>query len=481
MHALQKFEVDVHVERHLAATLQLLLLDGAFVEARLRDALRQQLAHAPAQIELTETRLCLGEQPEAEGGQAQLRHGAVEEDLGRDVHVRHVLLQVRHEHQVAPLAEVAAKRLVKDVAKHGARLAALVAVLVDEERQALKHGAESGRRVLEAHGVRNLGRLLGLRLVGVLVVQILVAFLLSRLHALALVLRLFIRRRLGRHSVGSPARGELVRLLQLGGGKLAQRLVHGLGFVVKVLQQAQRELAGGGGGVAAVIVLDNLVAQDDEQRLVLHAIHVLLGVRVDGLHGLEVLVVEALAEGAQRPPQLHGRAGEDFVGGGACLGLLILRQRDVRVLLQQLGDAQKVVDALLPYGDGHVRGHGAGDVELRGNEQHQHLNFLCRALGHGGDVRQVLYVLVAVGALLATAGHDVLELLFHHVVRDRLLGRLHDVQLHLGRLALLAHDLEAGVVTLLLRRLGLLLVLGGFLRLLGVVVTVVPAVVIAAV
>ena len=38
-------------------------------------------------------------------------------------------LQVGHEHEVAALAEVAAQRLLEDVAQHGARLGPLVAVL----------------------------------------------------------------------------------------------------------------------------------------------------------------------------------------------------------------------------------------------------------------------------------------------------------------------------------------------------------------
>ena len=82
------------------------------VEARLRDALRQELAHAPAQVELAEARLRLGEQSQAEGGEAELSHGAVEEDLRGDVHVRDVLLKMAHEHEVAALAEAAAERLV---------------------------------------------------------------------------------------------------------------------------------------------------------------------------------------------------------------------------------------------------------------------------------------------------------------------------------------------------------------------------------
>ena len=39
-------------------------------------------------------------------------------------------LEVGHEHEVASLAEVAAQRLLEDVAQHGARLGPLVAVLV---------------------------------------------------------------------------------------------------------------------------------------------------------------------------------------------------------------------------------------------------------------------------------------------------------------------------------------------------------------
>ena len=88
MHALQELEVDVHVERHLASALELFLLHGPLVEPGLRHALRQKLADAPADVKLREARLRFGEHPEAERRQAQLRHGAVEQDLRADVHLR---------------------------------------------------------------------------------------------------------------------------------------------------------------------------------------------------------------------------------------------------------------------------------------------------------------------------------------------------------------------------------------------------------
>ena len=66
-----------------------------------------------------------------------------------------------------------------------------------------------------------------------------------------------------------------------------------------MLEEPQGELAQNLGVVALDVVGDHLVGEDDEQRLVLHAEDVLLGVGVDGLHGLEVLVIEALGERAE--------------------------------------------------------------------------------------------------------------------------------------------------------------------------------------
>ena len=56
-------------------------------------------------------------------------------------------------------------------------------------------------------------------------------------------------------------------------------------------------------------------------------------------------------------------------------------------------------------GNGHVRGHGPGDVELRRDEHDEHLDLLRGAGGDGGDVRQRLNILMPVRALL-TARRD---------------------------------------------------------------------------
>ena len=96
---------------------------------------------------------------------------------------------------------------------------------------------------------------------------------------------------------------------------------------------------------------------------------------------------------------------------------------------QELPDAEQVVDAALPDGDGHVRGHGPGDVKLRGDEHDEHLDLLRRALGHLGEVDERLHVFVAIRPLLPARRDNLLELLLNHLVRDLVLGALHDVEL----------------------------------------------------
>ena len=107
----------------------------------------------------------------------------------------------------------------------------------------------------------------------------------------------------------------------------------GFGFEVQVLEKAQSELSGGSHVATLLVVCHHLRREDDEQRFVLHAKHVLLGVRVDALHALEVLVVQALAKRAHRAPQLHGSAGDDILRGRFGLWLGALHQRDLWVLL----------------------------------------------------------------------------------------------------------------------------------------------------
>ena len=370
--------------------------------------------------------------------------------------MRDVLLEVGHEHEIPAAAEVALEALVEDVAEHRARLASLVAILVDAKRERRENVGELGSREGETGGVGNLGSLLSLGLIGVLVVEVLVALLLSLLRAPRVRLLL-----------GSPGGGgfflvygEFVSLGELTRRKLAKSLVHRRGLVVEVLEESEGQLADHLGVVALDVVGDDLVGEDDKQRLVLHAKDVLLRVRVDRLHGLEVLVVETLGEGAQGAPQLNGRPRDDLVRGGPSLGLRRLGEGDLRVRREELPNAEQVVDAPLPDRDGHVRGHAAADVELRGDEHDEHLDLLRRALGNLGEVDERFDVFVPVRSLLTARRDDLLQLLIDHLVGDLLLGALHHVK-HLGGLgagaglvllgrglAPLADSLEAVVVVI---------------------------------
>ena len=110
MHALEELEVNVHVEGHLAAALELLLLHAAFVEARLRDALSEQPRTRPPM------RAPRGTPSPREQTCAKRRSGramAVEENLRGDVGVRDVLLEVDMSMRSLPRRKSPSRPLLK--------------------------------------------------------------------------------------------------------------------------------------------------------------------------------------------------------------------------------------------------------------------------------------------------------------------------------------------------------------------------------
>lgn len=74
-------------------------------------------------------------EPLAEGAEAQRHHHSVVQDLGGNIGLADVVLEVAHEEQVAGRVEAVVERVVCDVAEHGAGAAAVVAVLVHRHAQ----------------------------------------------------------------------------------------------------------------------------------------------------------------------------------------------------------------------------------------------------------------------------------------------------------------------------------------------------------
>mmetsp|Transcript_1412 Transcript_1412/g.5588 ORF Transcript_1412/g.5588 Transcript_1412/m.5588 type:complete len:298 (+) Transcript_1412:920-1813(+) len=275
MHRLQQLQVDVHVEGHLPTPLQLLTLRITLVEALQLHALGEQLLHTATDVQLAQARVRLADEAGVEGAKAELRNGAVEEDLRGHIHVLHALLHVRHEQQVARAVEVTRQRLRVDLTQHAARLGAFVAKLVDggsellrECRDGLGHGCLE-HVDLEPLWLRQNNRRVRIGLVSPL----------GRLHGLLL-----------------RGRGLLPSLLRhlhvdAHGGR-----VHGISLVVYVLEHAHEHPGQRAAVLDRLAVGHRGLGERDVHKLIAQAVHVLHGVRVDALEGLEELVVEALEE-----------------------------------------------------------------------------------------------------------------------------------------------------------------------------------------
>jgi hypothetical protein len=87
VHALEEFEVDVHVVRGLPPSLSVLLLRvllGVFVRVTL-DPLREQLLHTALGLNFHQARVGFVDHAVAECAQAELRHHAVKQNLRANV------------------------------------------------------------------------------------------------------------------------------------------------------------------------------------------------------------------------------------------------------------------------------------------------------------------------------------------------------------------------------------------------------------
>lgn len=159
---LEELEVDVHVEGHLAAALNGLLLGGLLGRLGHDEPLRQELLGVARAVELGHARVGLLDEAALEGADAEHGHHAVEQDLRVDVHRRDRLLEVGHEQRVPGLVELPPQGRVVHRAQQRACLGPLVPVRVDDPRQLLHHPVESGvprdlqRQLLRAG--RELGR-----------------------------------------------------------------------------------------------------------------------------------------------------------------------------------------------------------------------------------------------------------------------------------------------------------------------------------
>ena len=75
------------------------------------------------------------DEPFAERAEPKGHHHAVVQDLGRDVRLADIVLEVAHEEKVARRVEAVVEGVVCDVAEHRSGAAAIVSVLVDRHAQ----------------------------------------------------------------------------------------------------------------------------------------------------------------------------------------------------------------------------------------------------------------------------------------------------------------------------------------------------------
>ena len=103
---LDKLQGDVHMEGHLTPLLHQLLLGGLFLVPSNRDTLGQKLLDVTTTVEVIEARVGLDNEASAERGETELRHGSVVKDLGGDVHVGNIVLEMTHKQEVAGAVKV---------------------------------------------------------------------------------------------------------------------------------------------------------------------------------------------------------------------------------------------------------------------------------------------------------------------------------------------------------------------------------------
>ena len=120
VHALQKLKVDVHMERQLTLLLKFLLLRSFLGVALCLDTLRKELLHLSGGRNLLQSVGRFPHHAATESTKTELDHRSVVQNLGLDVGLGCVLLQVGHEDQFAGFVEPVMEGEVVNVAEEGA-------------------------------------------------------------------------------------------------------------------------------------------------------------------------------------------------------------------------------------------------------------------------------------------------------------------------------------------------------------------------
>mmetsp|Transcript_4969 Transcript_4969/g.9146 ORF Transcript_4969/g.9146 Transcript_4969/m.9146 type:complete len:991 (+) Transcript_4969:388-3360(+) len=464
VHTLHQFQGDVHVEGHLATLLHQLLLWGLVLVLD-GHALGEQLLEAGAGVELIETSMGVEDEAASESRETQLSQSAIVDDLGGHIHGLDPVLEVAHQEQIARAVKVVVDALVVDHAQHGTRLGALVTVAVDQGHQRL-HGncASLGHFVCLRDDDLDLflldstplllailailailsflvnfltARVIAATLVVaislVLLRAILLAFLTSlfvgrQLFLIAILLHVLLLLRLFTAFLLLTIAGQLTLLLLL--SHLTHSGVDGVGLVVVVLHEAERHL----GDVLEVAfgneMVQNRLRQSQERRLISETSHVIMGVGINDLKGLEQLLIQTLHDGNKIAPDADIctviRLGTTFTGLG------ILLDADVRVFLEDTKELEAVVGALLPNRGLEVVGHAGVEVEETGNQLGHHFKTLGGTLGISGKESQHLHLLTLVRSTTTPGGKYFTSLGVDEIVGD-ILGIQNSKFVLLGR------------------------------------------------
>lgn len=365
--ALEELEVDVHVEGELALALDLVLFGRKGRVPLCLDSLREELLDALGGENLLEGRLGLADEAEAEGAKADLDDGPVVEDLGSDVRAADCVLEMGHEEHVARRVVVVVEGVVVDVGEHRARAEEGVVGLVEVDAERANEG-EGGEGGVGGGGGAGLG--------------------------------------------GPDAR----RSGELGEGGL-EGLDNGVGLCERSVESrsdperrthlAVNMLEAAHENSVEVLRELNLLKVDlclddglVDLLLVLEAIDVLAGVRVDVLQALGELVVQSV-------DQADDAAANDdrrLLGTGSPLVEVVVVARlladNVGALLGKGVEKKVEVGAGAGPGvDGHVRVDRGVVVEEGGDEGEEDANALVGSDGDGEELFEDLGLLRAVGVL----------------------------------------------------------------------------------
>ena len=147
VNALKLLSVDEGVVGNLALLLDLVLL--SILVALLGDTLGDQLLQFVGLEELGQAVVGVGDTTDTESTETHLSHGAVEQDLGLDISVLDLVLEMRHQKQVTGLEEPLFKSVVVDGVEDGMGLHTFVSVLANNGEQFVEDlgpGTLGGRR-----------------------------------------------------------------------------------------------------------------------------------------------------------------------------------------------------------------------------------------------------------------------------------------------------------------------------------------------